>query len=439
MIDQLDIVMQVQGLIEAANAFNQMSAAQNRFGAVNQQLQQNLYQPGAIGGYRRASNQLQAVQAAYQGGLATPADLAQAALRYQQQGRALQNQLNQALGMNSPLGRLGQFAISSGQGLPPHVNTLVRGVSHLMGGTGVGSRGALSVLPFLTQLAGAAVVVGVFTAAAKHAADALNDLRGAAMQTGGNAQEVANLHYVYGFQNSQIGNAASSLAHRLASDPWAAMASANIGGPGMIPPPELGGAYVDQAKLLEEHVNLLRRITNAEQRLTEARRLGLESILNQIMISEGQAAINQVTANTAAGIADPFSQSMARDFMSAISNFGASISNFVNAIGNMFIPILTFALNFLSMAFNGWAMIFDAFYKWFAGNFAKLFTGKNPFEEALKQNTNATNSNTAAMLGQPGIYGGGARGRNAVPPALKGEAFRQAMQGQTLNWGGWYL
>lgn len=249
--------------------------------------------------------------------------------------------------------------------------------------------------------------------------------RRAQTMTGGTPFQIASLRAM-GVDPMQAVAESASLRQRLFEDPFAVMASMRIGGGGMVAP-RWTGRDVNEATILQKHLELLRKITNAEEQLYEARQLGLEGMLDNIRVSDRQWKRVQDSATATGNIQHEGVQVRMRDAVSQWDLFLKSGENFRTVVGAVFIPAINEVLGLMTYLNN-----------WTAEGISRMIPGgQGGNGGALNNNTNALNRNTQALnnTAGAGAYGGGRRLRGAIPPGMRGEFYRQAAVANKFRWG----
>jgi len=407
-------------------------------------------------------------------------------------------------GAGVAVGQLRQVAamvrqIQQGQGGSAYVNVFNYGRG---GGSGGGSRGSTfgsrllgavnstrlnfgGASPLVGRLTGlfgselagpltlAAVAASGFAVAVHQATETINTYGRAATISGAGPGQLARLGAL-GLAPTEAASAANSLRGALASNPMAQFARSQLG-LGFVGPQQLGSQ--DNAKVLADTLEALRRVTNAEEQLRLARMLGLEGMLDELRVSERVYRERQAdAARRAANFGDPQTIQQGRDFNAEVKRTGElwnelgatfgketlpaamTVVSGINQMLQDMLPTVKQLGQFTNQTFNdlidfiaqtgaiqaGMAPV-DAY---------NLVKGARQAQNALNNATNAAqNANTNALknLTQAinGMNGGGARARGALPPNLiplltgasagSPSEFSAILNGRAVRLGAWSL
>jgi hypothetical protein len=304
----------------------------------------------------------------------------------------------------------------------------------LAGNGGSGTLGAL-----LAPIMGRITIPAIATAAALYlvvqagkklvdhivdSARAQEEYRKAITASGSTAEQMG-FFMAAGFSPSQAAQQAAGLRGRLFEDPFAIMASLQIGGSGMAAP-RFSRRDINEGAILQQHIELLRQITDAEEQLYQARQLGLEGSLDVVKASDRQWERIKTAGEQTGQAGHTGVQRNLRDASLQWDAFNQSLQNFKNSTASMVAPAFNEILGFFTYLTNAAAVG--------AGRFTPGGSGIDPATQAIKDNTRELQRNTGAIAGQ-GIYGGGERVRGAIPAHMRGEMYRQAMNGASYRWG----
>jgi hypothetical protein len=198
--------------------------------------------------------------------------------------------------------------------------------------------------PFGEALGVAAGIVATFGAAAKSAADAVNQFTGAALTGGGTPAETAQLGGIgaaLGSSAHDMAELSRNLSQRLATDPMS-MVGLGMSNPlGNVP---LMGP-VDTSKLL---LQAMQRLISIQERqgmgraIQVARQTGLEQLLPFLKLSQRtQQQILGEDATRRAGIMDQPQQRAAMEFSAQLSRLGEALSLLGTKIAGPFMDAIT--------------------------------------------------------------------------------------------------
>jgi hypothetical protein len=315
-------------------------------------------------------------------------------------------------------------------------------------------------LPFSAAVLGAVAPLVAMTAAAKAAAEALDAIRNAQTLSGGRPQDIAALMGM-GIAPNQIPGIAAALRERLGSDPFAMAAG------GYVPGRPFGPT--NEAEILRQNIEMLRRMGENEDQLRQARILGLDGILEQINVSREMRREQALTSEVQRRLTgDRVGTRAARDLAAGWANLNGAINNLKTALGKDAIPLLTRAINGIARLVNVVAAAWDTMPAWakvllfgmggaalgagagmlvgqpgvgglaglvsgiVAGTFAVKYADK--FEKATNRFGNAVDQFSAGLR-SAGMYGGGERARKAIPAGWKGAQFSELVDRRALAMG----
>lgn len=310
------------------------------------------------------------------------------------------------------------------------------------------------ISPAAAAAAGALLIV---ERAMSEGLERAKELGAAASVSGGTAAQVTTLAAI-GIDPNAVASKAMALRQRLASDPYAISAGRSIGLGAQVPMP-FGSQNVAATYL--QALEGLRKMGEGEEQLRRARMLGLEADLQLVNVSNRVWESMRGLAGAEKDLYDPEFLRNARDFAatqgqvsSAWHDLGASMAKPLapgvteslqnlegmlvgasQAIGTLTSPITWW--NEQAAKFDREAEQFGLGKAW--GNFLKRAMGV-PVDE---DNRNSVQSDHADAMREhtrflkEGIYGGGSRTAGAIPSALRGQALREAVDGQNLTFGAW--
>lgn len=246
------------------------------------------------------------------------------------------------------------------------------------------------------------------------AAESLSTFADAVNQTGGSASDIAGLNFGYGIPGGQITSMANAFRQRLESDPFAMMSGARAG-----ISPQLDarfGGNQNNAELLQKGLDYLHGIQDQEERLLEARRLGLEGALKYVNVSD--RVWKDLQADAAAA------KAMGTDWQQLGNDFDAEMGRLTRNFQLNFLPVVkSLADLFGALATSQRPLLGGAGTTDLFGIGGPKPIAQNPIMPALKHNTDAVNKNTQALL-QPGVYGGGTEAVR-VNEFLRNQIWRQ--------------
>lgn len=270
--------------------------------------------------------------------------------------------------------------------------------------------------------------------AARQSAQTLGATSGAGMITGGGARNAAFLRAI-GITPGEQPGFAGGLRERVARDPLAMSAASRLGIQGVLPRDWDPG--MDEGRLAEQIVRRLARVPDARERLSLARRLGVEERLPQIEALRRSPGLLREMERHAKIMGDPDTVRGAQRFNDEMERLRLQRESFG-----------TRAIQPWQMAFGALAgkaadagenqdflgQLSDAFFEAFTGARIKRAaqTPQQAQAAALQANTAALQANTGALL-KPGSYGGTAGGR-MLPRATSADS-QAALQRGILKLG----
>lgn len=361
------------------------------------------------------------------------------------------------------------------------------GVSPLVGQSlgAVGLRGgaaagvAVGLLGVVAAMAAATAALRTFVRAARDGAEALRETAAAAAVTGGNAGNLARLEAL-GLSPQTIQQLSAAVAGAASGGGYGTVAAARAG-LNIMPGPH--GA-LNQAEQLQKGIEYVAGLSRWEDRLREARMLGLDGIISTIEALRRNRAAYDADAQARAAVADPATLQAAADLGFSLERVKGSFVTLLQALAKPFLKDAAAAFNTVADGLREVAQFvnqnpaliralvqplrhFFDFALWgakqlIAGlemitvlpagtlkNFeATVASIAQRWEEHRKrldqQHQSAVDRNTAALnansqLLKAGTYGGGPRTQGAIPRHLSGELLRQAIRSNSLALGYWLL
>lgn len=331
-------------------------------------------------------------------------------------------------------------------------------------GAGGGAAGALEKLggaaagltPELLLVGGAIITVHALAiAGVKELADAtvaaarrLGQIGAGISASGGGSRDVFGLG-AFGVAPGQVAGAGAGLRGRLAGDSMAQIAAAQLG-IGPIGLPQAFGTQ-NNARMLRDALTALRDVTDQEEQLRLARMLGLESMVDELRVSEKvfQQRMRQAQIeDDLFGEGTPFIQN-SRDMNAELDVTGKAFEDLRNAFATPFIEdaalgLRTFnnlllplgglfqglgrAVEFLAVTINPVLGPLKAF-----AIALDILSGKSPKQQAEEEHTKAMREHSAAIARS--AFGGGRRAAHALPVDIHGEMGRQALVGNAMRMG----
>lgn len=272
-----------------------------------------------------------------------------------------------------------------------------------------------------------------FGRAAQQIADSSNRFQQYSLTTGGSGETTGTLKSL-----GIDAGLARSFNARMNSDPFAQATATRAG---LYNAPEPFG-NVDEGKQLQAAVMYLRSIDNKQERIRQARMLGLEELLPQTnmtnigmggaMLSGGASAI----ANT-----DEMGR-VSADFTQATRNFNTNLETAGTLAGQLFLPLATRGLQLLNtigdvdLAMAGLAERFHLTPLLDLLGFGASKSGGS--NKDLQNNTGAMQELSRQLaVGMPGVYGNGERAGRVMPGGMMGGvAGQKAMEagGYQMGW-----
>ena len=344
-----------------------------------------------------------------------------------------------------------RFSLGGGA-LHPLVNRFGR---LLTGGGGDGENGANGALVGGAALLGlgiAKTAVQEFVKAVNEGAQALREHRAALIASGGTNGEISRLTS-YGIAPGQIAGLADQLRQRLSygsGDVHALMAGGRAGlGPQV--DPRLGGSQ-NNAGLLEratDYLYNLREQAGAERQLLEARRLGLEGLLDTINVSRRVHEEQKRDAELRARLFTPEQLQGARDYQAELERLRANaqlltatatsegLRDFTQGLGNLATGLGWAAerMEELNSSTNGFAkgtvrLIQESLQPWWVTAVQDAGLGGKPKQSAAKSDADKVVGKLDEIKGvlKEGLLRGGPEATASLPVGLHGEALRQGLK-----------
>lgn len=317
-----------------------------------------------------------------------------------------------------------------GQGVAPLLNRIGMLFAPGRGAAGGGASGLAGGAT--GALAGGAIAIGVSAAiGAMHLLKAAFDEATATvgrfnqtmMTSGGTPRQTAFLDRL------GIGaDAAASFRQQLSTDPIAGAAGRKLGLGVQLPRPF---GKVNEAEKLQQALIALSQITNEEERLDQARRLGLDGYMKEIEMIRNhkaemlrEAAIRGAVGGAASKSFIEFEYQMTRLKQTLSLAAVVGITPLIQSINEMF--------NALKVA----GVVLDSLMPPWLKTLLLPGAGASQ-QQATNANTQAVNNNTAVL--RQGMYGGGARLRGALPRSVNGYYFEMGGDAQALTRGAFSL
>ncbi len=365
--------------------------------------------PSAGGPHQRLAQARAALASAQ-----TPAQVADAQLAIQR-AQATINKVNQP--PPSVMSRLGKAALSSRFNLGSVGGARVYPL--------VGR--SLAALGIEGELAGA---VGLVAGAAMLAVTALKNFGDAVMDGGRALKEISDAAATTGGTGAQAGQLrslgisagfANALRERLATDPLAMLAGAQLGIPRVLPYQLAGPGGQNSMTVV---LKTLQALADVQKRggdpVRFARMLGAEDLLPLLNMSEKARLSLLKTSEVLGKLADANKQTVS-DYDAAVKKAQSSGDAIGAAIFAKIAPMLT--------ALNNWATDVNmAIVKWLNG-------GKLPPNTPTPGTANP-NTNPHGIQGS-GVYGGGPRAAGAFPANLNGQYLNNASRATGPRMGYW--
>lgn len=364
-------------------------------------------------------------------------------------------------------GNLGQTVRSLGRGIDLLSSTgglnIEQKLANAVTGPGAGGAGAAGALQKLGGVAAGLtpellLLVGVAGAATAGLALLTNEVLAAARRlsavgagmsaSGGGSRDVFGLG-AFGVAPNQVAGAGAGLRSRLAGDPMAQLAGAQLG-IGPIGLPQAFGTQ-NNARTLRDALTALREVTDAEEQLRLARMLGLESYVDELRVSENvfQLRMRQTQAEEALfGEGTAFIQN-SRDLQAELDITGKGFEDLKNAFASPFIEDAALGLQAFNNALVPLSGLFQVLGQAAEFVFASLtpvlgalkavgialdiMGDKSPKQKAEEEHTKAMREHSAAIA--KASFGGGRRAARALPVDLHGEMARQALVGNAMRMG----
>lgn len=361
-------------------------------------------------------------------------------------------------------------------GVSPLVNRTLQ-VAGLTGGQAAGvAAGAMAIA---LVVAAATLALRTFVDVVKSTAAQLNETASAGTLSGGTTAQVTGLQTL-GLPAGQIAALAAGLREQKGTNPFAMQQF------GFQMPRPFGGA--NEAKGLQDAIETIANIDDAEKRLTAARLGQLDSILPLIEAMRRSRDAYNADKKAREGIDDPKSVQLAQDLAFATTRVSNNWEELLHALVKPVLPEITAAFQTLADVLREMGrvlnehpdMIRDLLIKPLQGFFQFLrqlviipiimaeATGavkkgatKQAWESlgkigddfnanldklnsAVSANTDAHKKTTDALDGlgalvRGGTYGGGARAQSALPAHLIPSAVAAGQNWRTLHLGVWAL
>jgi hypothetical protein len=301
----------------------------------------------------------------------------------------------------------------------------------------------------VAAVAGGAVVgLSLLTNAVFSAAHRLAQVGAGMSASGGRSGDIFGLG-AFGIGPGQAAGAGAGLRGRLAGDPMAQIAGAQLG-IGPIGLPQAFGTQ-NNARTLRDALTALRDVTNAEEQLRLARMLGLESMVDELRVSDkvfAQRMRQSEIEENLFGEGTPFIQG-SRDLQAELDITGKTFEDLKNAFATPFIQdaadqlrgfnaiMMSFGVTFqgLGAFLENVTVKFDPFLGqlYWLGKLLDQFGGKSDKQTAEEEHTKAMRDHTAAIA--KASFGGGRRSAHALPVDDHGEMGRQALVGNAIRMG----
>lgn len=281
--------------------------------------------------------------------------------------------------------------------------------------------------------AGAAAGVAALAMATRAATENLNQFGEAMRLSGGTAADVAGIGR-FGFRGAAGAGAAAGFVQRISvgGDPMAQMYAARYGLGGRLGRPF---GQVNEAQTLRQGVEVLRGITDAEERLRVARVFQLESALKYLDISPQIERTLEAQRRLEEQIAGGDAVRAANDLDVSLEALGQSFRDLASVLLPPVIQGLTQVTNALNpAAYKG----FSFRRLWENAMGGSDLPGGIDYQESMDRHTDALQRHADKMEDvalQPGIYGGGAGTSAAAPGGWSGDYLARQMQSGALGRG----
>lgn len=310
------------------------------------------------------------------------------------------------------------------------VAPLVNRIGALVGGGAAGGPAGMAITAAVAAAVGA---LTLFARATRDTAANIAAFRSGVIQSGGTGREVAGLGS-FGVRPADVAGIAAQLRERISfgsADPFALQAAQRLGVGGQLPR-EIGPQ--NEARMLYQVLDSLRKVKNAEEQLRLARILGLDSMLDELRVSDRVYEGRKRDALLRGRINTPQAQQDAADFNAQAGRLGGALEM---QRDRLFAPAMRF-----------WAQVIGEYAELLAdplrypGNLPGRLKEKEKQKSepsSLDANTKAVMDNTYAIGRLGEVIGGGPRGQGAIPPALKGPALSRALADKALRSGAWAL
>jgi hypothetical protein len=274
---------------------------------------------------------------------------------------------------------------------------------------------------------------------AQSAAEAGNSFSRFAFATGsstGNNARLMSLGSAIGLSPGDIAGISQRIQGAITGSPEGQAAGLQLGIwnlPGMFGQQDYGAQTLQVVRAL--------RSMNPDARLRWARTADAEDLLPLTQLSDRQFNYIDQDASVRAKIMSPEMIQKSADFQAALGRFQNAIQNLMTAIGSNGLDLATRGLNLLADGINGLAgsgqalqdlgrVLVDLVSGDIGAASFDLIKMHNDatvgWEKAIKENTTATQQNTAAVVGQPGFFGKITRGE-PLGQGMNGMAYREAI------------
>jgi hypothetical protein len=274
--------------------------------------------------------------------------------------------------------------------------------------------------------------VDMITTPFEEAAKASRALRSATLSAGGGSG-LSAVDTALGRESGSFAGEANSFRDRLLKDPFAAMSF------GAIVPPAVFGGNQDNTVYLRRAIEKLANIQDENNRLLEARRMGLEAVLpftyasrgaRGFAYSEGKNAEEMNRAgrgfegdiNAAGGAASSKWQQVYEQLLNNTTSTRLGFQTASWAVGSL-------AKGALQMMNGDWK---GGLKEW--GRHPDLANGSSQ-QQAMDANTRALNTLSGAIK-SGGMTIGGHRTQNAIPPALRSLELERNFEADKVRLGG---
>lgn len=325
--------------------------------------------------------------------------------------------LNRRMGLGGGTARAALPAMAGGAN-----GAAAAGGAAAVGGGAVAAAASAAIVPLVAVVGLAAAGFATLLRNTLQAAEALMQLRGAAIESGGTPEQIARLRAL-GISPDQIAGMAGGLRQRMATDAFAMQAGANLG---IQFPMQRPFGVVDEAQILQQAFEGLRKITDQEEQLRQARMLGLDKEVQLLRVSDQAWERMRRAGDLLGEVASEDQIFKAAELTAAQRELGTSWEALKIAFMEPFLEPLTIAARELAEVLQ-WAarnanalslVLFPG--PRLIGELLKRHGGDDEDGEvsAIDRNTRALERNTDAIM-RPGLHGGGQRARTALPRFLR--------------------